>query len=71
MESDIKNVKYILHYSKYQESNMSVDDYCRLNGLDYLDFVKFVNKWEDIHGCKFVETCMDHPDIFRNFNFVI
>lgn len=63
MESDIKNVKYILHYSKYQESNMSVADYCRLNNLDYLDFVKFVNKWEDIHGNRIVETCMERPDV--------
>ena len=62
-ETDIKNVKYLLHYSKYQKSDMGVEDYCRLNNLDYLDFVRFVNKWEDVHGSKAVEGCIERADI--------
>jgi len=63
--SDIRNVKYLLHYEKYQESSLSLEDYCRLNSLDYLEFVKFVNKWDDVHGRKAVEGCMDRIDMSR------
>lgn len=61
--SNVENIKYLLSYSKYQENGLSASDFCRLNNLDYLDFEKFVNKWEDIHGRNFVENCMERTDI--------
>ncbi len=58
----------MLLYSKYINSQLPIGDFCRENDVPYLQFVKWVNEWEDSHGARIVEEAMKHRKSHQPFD---
>lgn len=53
--------EYLFMYAKYLNGTSSAAEFCKEEGIDYLEFVEFVNNWEDQHGERMVEDSLESP----------
>lgn len=56
----ISNPEYLISYAKYLTSGMTIGNFCREQGIDYLEFCDFINNREKRLGEKVVEGCMEN-----------
>lgn len=57
---NIANPEYLIKYAKYLTSGKSIGDFCKEQGIDYLEFCEFINNREERLGEKAVEQCMEN-----------
>ena len=59
MDHRLTHTQCLLLYSKYLNDTLPVADFCKENDVPYLQFVKWVNEWEESHGTRIVEESMN------------
>lgn len=58
MKERKEHYQYLVYYSQYLNGKESIEDFCVNHEINYLEFVHWINDWEERHGGKIVEEAM-------------
>lgn len=62
MKKRLTHNECLVLYAKYLHCHIPITEFCQDNDIPYLEFVDWVNKWDDKHGETIVDTCMEQPE---------
>ena len=62
MDKRLTNTQCMLLYSKYLNCHKPIGEFCQENDVPYLEFVKWINNWEESHGARIVEQSMQRQE---------